>query len=168
MSALERLLASIVALMVLSVAGWFGLQHYGTKHYDAGYAAAVEAGAKLRQAEADRHQREESDLRDKLAAADYQSFEKEQEYAANLANAQRRVLTGTDRLRCHTASAAQRAAPAGDRSATAGPALDRQGAELVPDAAAALLGDGATVAGIVRKFDRLEQRFEECRAMNAN
>jgi hypothetical protein len=37
----------------------------------------------------------------------------------------------------------------------------------VPEAAADILGDGATVAGLVRKYDRLTERFEKCRAVNA-
>jgi hypothetical protein len=37
----------------------------------------------------------------------------------------------------------------------------------VPEAAADLLGIAADVAGLVRRYDRLIQRFEACRAVNA-
>lgn len=44
---------------------------------------------------------------------------------------------------------------------------DPEGAGLVPDAAAALLSDGGTVAGIVRRYDRVVERFEACRAVKS-
>jgi hypothetical protein len=37
----------------------------------------------------------------------------------------------------------------------------------VPEAAADVLGIAAGVAGLVRRYERLEQRFDECRAVNA-
>jgi hypothetical protein len=40
-SALERLLVSVVVLAVLATGGWLGLEHYGAARYDAGRAAAI-------------------------------------------------------------------------------------------------------------------------------
>lgn len=58
-------------------------------------------------------------------------------------------------------------APAGDRPAAGGPGADVEGPAIVPDAAADLLGDTAAIAGLVRRYDRVVERFEACRAVNA-
>jgi hypothetical protein len=166
MNVLERLLVSVLVLAALACAGWLAVTHYGDARFEAGRAAAVAAGEKLRQAEAERHREAESDLRTRLGAADADAFRKEQEYATNLDAAQRRVRAGVDRLRC-PASSVQPTAAASDRPAAVGPAADAEGEELVPDAAADVLGIGATIASLVRKYDRLNERFEKCRAVNA-
>jgi len=165
MSALERLLVGTV-LLVLLLGCTLAVRSYGAGRYDAGYAAAVAEGKEQRDAEALANLAIESGLRTRLLEQDTTAHRKEQEHATNLEAAQRRVRAGIDSLRC-PAGPVSAAASGGDRPTTAGPVPDGDGAQLVPDAAAALLGDGATVAGIVRKFDRLEQRFEECRAVNA-
>jgi hypothetical protein len=166
-SALERLLAAVLLLAVLTVGGWLGLERYGAARYQDGYDAAVKAGKEASDGAAVAHLAIESGLRAQLLARDTSALRKEQENAEALEAAQRRVRAGVDSLRCPTASPVQSAAPASDRPIAAGPTPDGQGAELVPDAAAEVLGDGATIAGIVRKFDRLEQRFEKCRAVSA-
>lgn len=166
MSALERLLAAVILVLALLLGGAWWIRHYGDEHYQAGWDGAVAAGKEARDSAATVHVAIESGLRAQLLDKDTSALRKEQEHAEALEAAQRRVRAGVDSLRC-PASAVQPAAPADDRPAAAGPAPDGQGAELVPDAAAALLGDGAAIAGIVRKFDRLNERFERCQALNA-
>jgi hypothetical protein len=166
MNRLDNLLIGVCALLVLVVVCWFGVHHYGAERYDAGYAAAVAAGQAQHDRDAATALKTQSDLRAKLALQDVIAQQKEIEHAQTLADAQRRVRAGTDRLRCPASPVQPTAAPE-DRPVAPGPGVDGQGAELVPDAAAEVLGDGATAAGIVRKFDRLKQRFEECRAVNA-
>jgi hypothetical protein len=166
MSALDRLLIGSILVAAALFAGVQSVRHYGSERYQAGWDGAVAAGEEQRDSDAIAALAIESGLRARLLEQDTTAFRKEQEYATNLEAAQRRVRAGDDRLRCPTASPVQPAAEAGDRPAAAGPAADGQGAELVPDASAALLGDGATIAGIVRKFDRLNERFEKCRAVN--
>jgi hypothetical protein len=161
-----RLLIGVVLAVLVALGGWLGISHYGAERYDAGYSAAVAAGKEARDSAAVAHLAIESGLRTQLLDRDTAALRKEQEYASNLADAQRRVRAGTDRLRCPTGSVPAAPAPAG-RSAAGGPAVDGGGADLVPEAAADVLGDGATVAGLVRKYGRLIQRFEACRAVNA-
>ena len=167
MSALDRLLIGCMLAAAILVVGVLKLRDYGAEQYQAGQAAAVAAGNEARDSQAAANRAIESGLRPRLLEQDTTALRKEQEYASNLEAAQRRVRAGVDSLRCPAASPVSAGAAASDRPAAAGPASDRQGTELVPDASAALLGDGATVAGIVRKFDRLEQRFEACRAVNS-
>jgi hypothetical protein len=166
MSRLEQLLVALLTAAALAAVAWLGLQHYGAEQYKAGFAAAVAIGNQERDRVAAINHNVETELRSRLAARDADAYRKEQEYATNLADAQRRVRAGTDRLRCPAASPVQPAAAAGDRSIAGGPEPDRAGAELVPDAAAEVLGDAADAAGLVRKFDRLTERFEACRAVN--
>jgi hypothetical protein len=166
-SRLQALLAGVLVAIALIVCAWVGIDSYGTDRYESGYNAAVEAGVKQRNREAEDNRKTESDLRDQLAERDADAHRKEQEYAKDLDVAQRRVRAGTDRLRCPAASPVQPAAAPDDRPAAAGPAVDGSGTDLVPEAAADILGDGATVAGLVRKYDRLTERFEKCRAVNA-
>jgi len=166
-SALDRLLIGCMLLAGLLVGGVLQVRHYGAEQYAAGQAAAVAAGTEARDSQAAANLAIESGLRTRLLEQDTAALRKEQDYASNLEVAQRRVRAGADGLRCPAASPVPAGAAPGDRPLAGGPAPDEQGAELVPDAAAEVLGDGAAVAGIVRKFDRLEQRFEACRAVNA-
>jgi hypothetical protein len=166
-SALERLTATVILVLILLLGGAWWIHHYGIDQHRAGYAAAVEAGKEARDSAETVHVAIESGLRAQLLDSDTSALRKEQEHATNLDAAQRRVRAGVDSLRCPAASPVQPATAANDRPAAAGPAPDGQGAELVPDAAAEILGDAATIAGLVRKFDRLEQRFEACQAVNA-
>jgi hypothetical protein len=166
MTALDRLLIGCILAAALLVGGVLGIQHYGAEQFKAGQASAVAAGEKARQVQADANRKTESDLRATLAAKDADAFTKEQTYATNLDAAQRRVRTGTDRLRCPASPVPAGAAP-GDRPVAGGPAPDGPGAELVPESAADILGDAAAVAGLVRKYDRVVERFEACRALNA-
>jgi hypothetical protein len=166
-SALERLLAGALLLAALAVGGWFGLQHYGTERYDAGYAAAVAAG----QAQHDRDvvdaHKTESDLRAQLRALDADHYREEQEYATKLADAQRRVRAGTDRLHCPAADPVPAPAAPGAGPAASAPATDAPGPELVPEAAADVLGHGAAIASIVRRYDEVVEQYDICRAVNA-
>lgn len=167
MSSIERLLVAVLVLAGPAAGGWLGLQRYGAERYQAGHDAAVAAGEKLRQAEAERNHETESELRAQLATADAKAFKKEQKYAEDLDAAQRRVRAGIDGLRCPAASTVQPGAAAGDRPTAAGPESDGTGSAIVPEVAAEILGDGAAVAGLVRRFERLEQRFDACQAVNA-
>jgi hypothetical protein len=166
-NSLERLLIGVVLAVLLAAGARVSLRHYGEERYQAGYDAAVAAGKEARDSAEVANLAIESGLRAQLLDRDTAALRKEQDYASNLADAQRRVRAGDDRLRCPAASPVQAAAAAADRPAAAGPGVDGEGTEIVPDAAAEVLGDGATAAGIVRKFDRLKQRFEACRAVNA-
>jgi hypothetical protein len=165
MNALDRLMIGGMLIAAALIAGALEIKHYGAERYSAGQAAAVAAGAKLRQVEADRNQKTETDLRAQLATKDVTAHKKELEHAASLEAAQRRVRTGVDSLRC-PARPVPASAAAGDRPTAGGPATDVPGQELVPEAAADLLGDGAAIAGLVRRYERVVERFEACRAVN--
>jgi hypothetical protein len=167
MTALERLLVGAVLAILIATGVWLGVRHYGSERYDAGYAAAVDAGKKARDSAAAANLAIESGLRAQLLDRDAAALRKEQEYASNLADAQRRVRAGADRLRCPTASAVQPAAAPSDRPAAAGAPADGQGPDVVPEAAADLLGIAADVAGLVRRYDQVVERYEACRALNS-
>lgn len=166
MNRLDNLLIGVCALLALLLACWFSMSHYGTKRYDAGYAAAVAAGKAQHDRDVAAYQKLESDTRAQNAMRDADAHRKEQEYASNLADAQRRVRAGTDRLRCPT-SPVQAAATSADRPAVASAPTDGQGPDVVPETAADLLGIAADVAGLMRRYERVVERFEECRAVNA-
>lgn len=163
---MNRLLLGVLIAAVLVVAGWFGLRHYGDARYQVGYNAAVDVGMKQRDREAAENRKIESDLRAQLAERDTEAHQKEIKYAQALADAQRRVRSGTDRLRC-PAGPVQPAAAPGDRPAAAGTPADGQGPDVMPEVAADLLGIAADVAGLVRRYERAIERFDECRAVNA-
>ena len=165
MMALERLAASVMLVLILLVAGALGVRWYGAAQYQAGHDAAVATGKAQYDRDAAAANKTESDLRAQLAARDADAFKKEQDHAASLEAAQRRVRAGIDSLRCPSSVPAG-AAP-GDRPAAGGPEIDGPGPAIVPETAAALLGDGAAVAGLVRRYERLEQRFDKCAALNA-
>jgi len=163
---LDRFLTGLVIAAVLVVAGWFGLHHYGAERYQAGYNAAVDAGKAQHDRDAENNRKIESDLHAKLAERDTEAQQKEQEHAQALADAQRRVRAGTDRLRC-PANPVQPAAAPGDRPASSTPAIDGAGPDLVPEVAAEILGDGAAIASLVSRYAEVVQHFDECRAVNA-
>jgi hypothetical protein len=162
----ERLLVGLLISAVLAVAGWLGLHHYGAERYDAGYTAAIAAGKAQHDRDAAAALKTESDLRAKLAAKDADAQRKDQENAQALADAQRRVLTRVDRLRCPASTVQPTSAPA-DRPVAAVAPVDGTGPDLVPEAAADVLGYGAAIAGLVSRYERVVERFEECRAVNA-
>jgi hypothetical protein len=166
MIALDRFLTGLVIAAALAAAGWFGLHHYGAERYKAGYAAAVDAGKVQHDRDAAAYQKLESDQRAKDAARDAEATRKDQEHAKDLADAQRRVRAGTDRLRC-PASPVQPAASAATGPAASTPATDGAGPDLVPEAAADVLGYGAAVASLVSRYAEVVERFDECRAVNA-
>ncbi len=134
--------------------------------YQLGYEAAVADGeAVLEQATA-AARRTESDLRAQLRALDADAFKKEKDHAASLEAAQRRVRAGIDGLRCPAAGPVPGASAPDDRSVAGGPEADAAGPAIVPEVAAEILGDGAAVAGLVRRYERLEQRFDKCQSMS--
>lgn len=164
MSALERLAGAALLSIALLIGGWFGIRHYGAEQYRAGHDAAVAAGRAELDRRAAASRKTESDLRAELRDRDAAAFTKEKEYATNLAAAQRRMRAGDDRLRCPGAVPA--AAPASDRPAAGGPAPDSERPSIVPETAADLLGIAADVGGLVRRYERVVERFEACRAVN--
>lgn len=165
MSRIESIISGLIVLVGLGILGALGVTHYGVKKYEAGYAAAVADGEQSRK-DAERIARQtETDLRNRLRERDIAAHRKEQEHASNLQAAQRRVIAGADRLRCPARPVPSPVAPA-DRPATGGSSTDGPGPELVPETAADVLGIGSGIAGLVRRYERLEQRFNECRAVN--
>jgi hypothetical protein len=166
MSRLEQLLFGALVLVGLLLAGWLGVRHYGAEQHQAGHAAAVAEGEVQRARAAKANRQIESDLRAQLHAKDADALKKEQNYAASLETAQRRLRAGTDRLRCPVGTVPD-AAEADNRSAAAGPRADGEGSAIVPEAAAEILSDASDVAGLVRRYDRVVERFEACRAVNA-
>ena len=166
MSALERLLVGAVLLVLLLFGGALAVRSYGAEQQRTGYNAAIAAGKEAREAADLAALAIESGLRTRLLEQDTTAFRKEQEYAANVETAQRRMRAGDDRLRC-PAGPVSAAPPAGDRPAAGGTAIDGQGPAIVPEVAAEILGDAADVAGLVRRYERVVERFEACRAVNA-
>ena len=167
MSALERLLGATLAVVFLVVATWLGMRHYGAQQRQAGWDAAVAAGAEQREHQAALARETETTLRAQLLDNDAAALTQERKHAESLEDAQRRVRAGVDRLRCPAAGPVPGAAAASDRPAAGGPVADAPGPELVPEAAAEILGDGADVAGLVRRYQRVVDRFETCRTMYA-
>lgn len=160
------LLWKLGATLALVGASFAYRSHVYQDGYQAGVAAAVAAGKEQYDRDVAAARKTESDLRANLAARDAAAFKKEKDHAASLEAAQRRVRAGIDSLRC-PAGPVPAGAAAGDRPATGGPEADGAGPAIVPEVAAEILGDGAAVAGLVRRFERLEQRFDACRAVNA-
>lgn len=166
MTSLERLLVGAVLLVLLLFGGSLAVRSYGAAQHRAGYAAAVADGKEAREAAALANLAIESGLRTRLLEQDTTALRKEQEYATNLEAAQRRVRAGVDRLRCPAGPVPAITSP-GDRPDAAGAAVDGEGLDLVPEAAADVLGYGAAIAGLVRRYQRILDRAEACRAVNA-
>ena len=118
MSQLRILLLGALTAIAFAVGALVSVNKYGNKRYEAGYNAAITAGQVQLASEAAENLKIESDLRAQLAERDADAHRKEQEYASNLADAQRRVRAGTDRLRCPTSPVQPAATPA-DRPAAA-------------------------------------------------
>ncbi len=165
MTSLDRLLCSILAAVLLVLGAWLSVRHYGVVQYQAGHAAAMAAGRAQHERDTAAARKTESDLRAELRDKDAAALKQKGEYEKNLANAQRRMRAGDDSLRCPSALPA--ATQGGDRPAAAGPAADGEGPAIVPETAAEILGDAADVAGLVRRYERVVERFEACRAVNA-
>lgn len=166
MTRVERIVGAVGLLACLMVIGLFWLQHYGAVQFTAGYAAAAAEGHASRDALAKIYRQTEEDLRAQLYTKDDIAIRKEKEHAESLAAAQRRMLAGDDRLRC-PASPLPATTATGDRPATTGSTPQPEGPRLVPTASADLLGIAADIAGLVRRYERLEERFDACRILNA-
>lgn len=167
MTALQRLAGAVILVLILLLAGAWWINHYGAEKYDAGYAAAVAAGKTQHDRDAAAAHKTESDLRAQLRAKDADAKQKEDEYATNLQNAQHRVRAGADSLRCPAAGPVPAAAAPDDRPAAGGPDPEAERPRIVPEVASDLLGVAADLARVVRQYDRITERFEECRALNA-
>lgn len=166
MTKIEQLLMGAIVLIGLALFGWLNLLDYGVERYDEGFEAAIEIGKQQRDADAEINRQTEVDLRTQLGIKDTAALKKEKDYAQSLAAAQRRHLIGTDSLRCPTRPVPA-TATTGDRPAASGPAADHGGSELVPEAAADLIGIASDVERLVRQYDRVVERFEACRAVNS-
>lgn len=163
--ALERLALQAGACAVLALAAW--LWHADQLHDArlAGRAEAVAAGKERYDAEAAAALVRERTLRAKLSAADAAAQRTEQTYAENLTAAQRRIRAGDDSLRIAVRTIrANATAPGGP--AAAGPAPDGAGDPIVPEVAGDILSLAADTGRVVRKYQRLVERFDECRALN--
>jgi len=166
MTKIEQLLIGAIVLIGLALFGWLNLLDYGVKRYEDGFDAAIKIGKQRRDADAEINRQTEIDLRTQLGIKDTAALKKEKEHALSLAAAQRRILTGTDSLRC-PARPVPATSTADDRSVAVGPASDAEGPELVPEAAADLVGIASDVERLVQQYDRVIQRFEACRAVNS-
>lgn len=167
MSSLERLLIGAVLLVLLLFGGALAVRSYGAEQRQAGWDAAVAAGKEAREAADLAALAIESGLRARLLEQDAAALNQERKHAESLETAQRRVRAGIDSLRCPAAGPIPSGAPAGDRPAAGGAAADGEGPVVVPEVAAEILGDGADVASLVRRYQRLIDRFEACRAVNS-
>jgi hypothetical protein len=167
MTALQRILGAVILVLVLLLGGGIWIHHYGAEQYDAGYAAAVAAGKAQHDRDAAAARKTESDLRAQLRDKDADAKRKEDEYATNLQNAQHRVRAGADSLRCPAADPVPAPTAPDDRPAAGGPDPEAERPRIVPEVAADLLGVAADLARVVRQYDRITERFEECRALNA-
>ena len=166
MTSIEKLLISAIVLIGLALLGWLNLLDYGVERYDEGFEAAIKVGKERRDADAEINRQTETDLRKQLGIKDTAALKKEKDHAQSLAAAQRRILTGTDSLRC-PAKPIPVSSTTVDRSAAGGPTADEGGSELVPEAAADLVGIASDVERLVRQYDRVVERFEACRAVNS-
>ena len=166
MTSIEKLLIGAIVLIGLALLGWLNLLDYGVERYDEGVKAAIKIGKERRDADAEINRQTEIDLRAQLGIKDTVALKKEKDHALSLAAAQRRILTGTDSLRC-PARPVPGTATTGDRPVASGPAADDDGPELVPEAAADLVGIASDVERLVRQYDRVVERFEACRAVNS-
>ena len=133
--------------------------------YQLGYDAAIADGKVVLEQATAAARRTESDLRAQLRVRDAEAFEKEKDHAASLEAAQRRVRAGVDSLRCPAARPVPGAAAPDDRPVAGASATDGPGPTIVPETAAEILGDGAAVAGLVRRYAELEHRFDKCEAL---
>jgi hypothetical protein len=166
MTSIEKLLVGAIVLIGLALLAWLNLLDYGVERYDEGFEAAIKIGKQRRDADAEINRQTEVDLRKQLGIKDTAALKKEKDYAQSLAAAQRRHLIGTDSLRC-PARPVPVTATTSDRPAASGPAADGNGPEIVPEAAADLVGIASDVERLVRQYDRVVDRFEACRAVNA-
>jgi hypothetical protein len=166
MTSIEKLLVGAIVLIGLALFGWLNLLDYGVERYDEGFEAAIKIGKQRRDADAEINRQTETDLRTQLGIKDTAALKKEKDHALSLAAAQRRIFTGTDSLRC-PARPVPATVTAVDRPAASGPAADDNGPELMPEAAADLVGIASDVERLVRQYGRVVERFEACRAMNS-
>lgn len=165
MTAIQILMAKVLGGIILVCLATLGWNHYISKVEQRGYDRAVAEGKIALQQEKDLALAVERDLRKQLANEQRLNFEKETRHAQELADAQRRVRAGTDRLLCPTVRKVPGTSTDPGGPAAGGPAPDEEGDRIVPEVAAEILGDGATIAGIVRKFQRLEKYYAVCKAV---
>lgn len=170
MTAIERFALKVFAALLALVGAWFWHTHAVSSAREegdkAGYDRALAAGQAKYESERERNRKVEGDLREANRLKDVAAATKEQTYAENLNAAQRRMRAGTDSLRCPSASPVQAGASPADRPDTSGPSFDESGAGVMPEVAADILGLAADSARLVRKFDRLAERYDACRALN--
>lgn len=167
MTALQRVLAAVILVLVLLLGAAIWVHHYGAEQYDAGRDAAIAAGKVQHDRDAAAARKTDSDLRAQLRTKDADALEMERTYEISLDVAQRRVRTGTDSLRCPAAGPVPGATAPDDRPAAGGSDPEAERPRIVPEVASDLLGVAADLARVVRQYDRITERFEECRALNA-
>lgn len=165
MSALQILLAKVLGAIAIAACAVFWWNHTISTAEQRGYDRAVEDGRKALDVERARADAAEDTLRNRLAEKDRIAKEKEDEHKTQLEDAQRRARAGRDRLYCPAAGPIPATTPATGGQAAGGFVPDERGAPIVPEMAAEILGDAAAGASIVRKYDRLVERFEACRTI---
>jgi hypothetical protein len=166
MTSIEKLLVGAIVLIRLALLGWLNLLDYGVERYDEGFEAAIKIGKERHDADAEINRQTETDLRKQLGIKGTAALKKEKDHAQSLAAAQRRILTGSDSLRC-PARPVRASSTAANRFAASGPTANDGGSELVPEAAADLVSIASDVERLVRQYDLVVERFEACRAVNA-
>lgn len=169
MNSLERFTLGVIAALVALAAAWFWHVHAVSAARDAGYKdgyhVAVEKGRIQHEADAAQALRDERSNRERFARLDDAARQERESHAQALSDAQSRLRAGDERLRIaiHTI---RTISPAADRPVAGGPAADDERADIVPEVAAAIVGIAADSAEVVRKYDRLYERFEACRSIN--
>lgn len=167
MRSIDDLMIDAALVVVVGVGGWFYASHNAAEHYREGYAAAVAAGQVQREHDTAINRETETHWRTLLAARDAEAYRKDKEHAQALADAQRRMRAGTDRLLCPAANPVHEATATSAGPAAAEPGVDGARPAIVPQTAADLLGIAGDVAGLVSRYQQVVDRFEACRAVNA-
>lgn len=116
MSRLEQLLAGTLVLIALAVAGWLGVQHYGTTRYAAGHTAAIAERAQA-DAKAVLARSDENKVKAAQQATDNTTITKEKD--DEIADLRRR-LAAAPRLRIGAAVCSDRPTAPTDAKSTAG------------------------------------------------
>jgi len=164
--ALEWLMLQLAGAALLVLSAWLWHADKVGDAYKAGQAAAVAAGNAQHAADLAAARKTETGLRLLLATKDELSHNKEILYAENLSAAQRRVVSGADRLRCPGVGSVSNAATAPAGPAAGGLAPDGPGAAIVPEVAGDILSLAADTGRVLRKYQRVVERYEACRALN--
>jgi hypothetical protein len=165
-SALERYAIGAMAGLLVLFAAWLWHRSEVNAAHERGYSEAVAAAEIERDLAAEESRRKERVWRDAFVERNEKFQHKEQGYETALADAQRRVRAGTDRLYCPASNPVQASTAPADRSIPVPPEGDGAGTPVVPEVAADILGLAAATGKLVRKLDEAEELYNACRALN--